>query len=123
CPGAQEVCGNTCVNLQNNTSNCGTCGNTCKAYQICQGGACTCPSGQFDCGNKCAACCGNQHCTPPRVCNTTSGSCVCPSGSVTCGGACCTGGKICSGGCVCPAGLVDCGNGQCVECCGSSSAG
>jgi hypothetical protein len=43
-----------CVDRDTNRNHCGTCGNVCNVFQICQAGACeNCGPGQVACGNIC----------------------------------------------------------------------
>jgi hypothetical protein len=41
CDGGLTACGNGCVNLNTDTANCGSCGNTCAADQGCVAGVCS----------------------------------------------------------------------------------
>ncbi len=41
CAPGQTNCAGTCVDLQSDTSNCGTCGTVCAGAETCIGGACT----------------------------------------------------------------------------------
>lgn len=40
CPDGESLCGSTCVFLQNDTANCGSCGSACD-NGVCTGGQCT----------------------------------------------------------------------------------
>jgi hypothetical protein len=40
CPSGQSLCSNSCVNLTSNPANCGSCGYSCFAEQVCSGGTC-----------------------------------------------------------------------------------
>lgn len=89
-----------CVDLDWDSSDCGSCGNACPAHSMCLDGTCTpCPAGSDRCGTgslasggDCTnivtnpwACggCGNV-CDPDRICE--GGTCVaCPAGTVRCG--------------------------------------
>jgi hypothetical protein len=57
CPAAQTQCGTTCVDLDNDLSNCGNCGNACKLGETCASGKCkpriTCKPGQTNCSGRC----------------------------------------------------------------------
>jgi hypothetical protein len=68
CPPGQTACGpdggQTCVNLQTDVNNCGSCGNVCAAGDTCTAGVCKVPpptictaTGQ----TNCVSCPGNQH--------------------------------------------------------------
>ena len=77
CPSGDAVCGNSCVNLSTDNSNCGACGKTCAANETCVGRACTCvpncagkECGGDGCGNSCGSC------TVFQTCDTTTGTCV-----------------------------------------------
>jgi hypothetical protein len=67
--GPTTACNGSCVNLDSDDGNCGTCGNTCGTGQSCQSGACTpvCAS-----GDVCVA----------GLCSSAS----CPTGTAACGG-------------------------------------
>ena len=120
CPAGQENCNGQCVDLKNETQNCGSCGNQCRTGEICEGGACMrtsgiaavavtgCPTGEIYCNGRCAdlssdtqncGLCGNR-CPPGSAC--VSGVCTEAAGSFT-------------GTAVgCPAGEIYC-NGQCMD--------
>ncbi len=56
CPAGRTYCNTeTCVNTQTSFSNCGACGRSCAAGQVCSGGACraSCPSGTISCTGDC----------------------------------------------------------------------
>lgn len=123
CPALQSDCGGTCKNLEDDSKNCGSCGNVCPKNSRCAHGACVCAfpmdlcNGQcmdlrFDpencgtCGKACAqgeGCC-NKVCKPLNT-NTDCGTCGKP----------CPSGRSCqNGSCACPSGKTDCG-GTCVD--------
>jgi hypothetical protein len=97
CPGT-TLCGDVCVDQQNDASNCGACGNVCAEGLICVEGGCalgcfggtnlcddTCVDLQVDdanCGECGTACEGAQSCI--------NGACtvVCEGGDTMCGGVC-----------------------------------
>jgi len=96
CGMAQTCCGGTtCADLQNDQSNCGSCGNSCTGGLMCIGGNCACPQGQTACGNACVdmnadtsncGACGNT-CAPGSTCQ--GGTCDCPNdGELDCDGVC-----------------------------------
>ena len=95
------VCDGVCISLQNDTQNCGACGNQCGFGLFCIAGQCTCQAGFSACPSPFGG--GN-------VCiNTTSdrrncGGCgaVCPGGQL---GACV------AGACTCQPGYTACGTG------------
>jgi hypothetical protein len=41
--------GGTCVDLQTDAEDCGTCGHNCGMGATCVAGTCTCPAGETDC--------------------------------------------------------------------------
>ncbi|MFP2911967.1 MXAN_6577-like cysteine-rich protein [Pyxidicoccus sp. 3LFB2] len=96
CTSGLSVCGETCVDLGGDTSNCGACGNACGGGQSCQQGACECRPGTESCGGTCVAtssdvahcgACGNA-CPSGLVCE--SGTCRegCSAGATRCGDSC-----------------------------------
>jgi hypothetical protein len=56
CPAsAATVCGGACTNLAGDPNNCGSCGHTCGAGQICSSATCVaCAVGEAACGSVCA---------------------------------------------------------------------
>jgi hypothetical protein len=77
----------TCLNLQTNNNNCGTCGNVCPTGVNCGSGTCgTCPiAGQIVCGGQCIATsstncgtCGNT-CSATEFCSGTGATASCAS--------------------------------------------
>jgi hypothetical protein len=120
----------TCVDLQTDSLNCGSCFNNCNDgsnQRSCVKGACEytggCNYGYSKCANTCVALGSDQN--NCGACGTT-----CSSGQVCCGGTCCSG-ACCEGVCrdtssdssncgtcgnVCTGGNV-CSNGACVSPC------
>ncbi len=92
CSGA--CCHGTCTNL-GTTSNCGSCGNTCGANQVCQNGTCVtpCTTSGGTCGGdtECCSgtCCQGTCCGSGQVC-LSNGSCAtpCSDQAVPCSGSC-----------------------------------
>lgn len=86
----------SCVNLQSDNSNCGTCNRACPSGQSCVTGSCTvvCSVGQTNCGSACVDTqTSNSNC---GACGTTcsggtsclAGRCSCPTGQTLCSAAC-----------------------------------
>jgi hypothetical protein len=146
---ASNCCDNTtCVNLQSDVSNCGTCGKQCvtsvaNAHATCTGGTCgfACNTGYKLCNGACiasSACCTAADCPAGPANSTatcTNGTCgfACDQGYKACNRACiptsvccdyvdCLGikeGSVClNGSCQCPATTFDCGR-QCTSLCSS----
>jgi len=91
CP-EERRCQEWCADLDNDTTNCGACGNVCPLGADCVGGSCACPEAEEVCGGRCvdtdsdaANCggCGNA-CAVNEQC--TAGVCGC--GGDLCGGVC-----------------------------------
>ena len=88
CSSGQLMCGDSCVNVQTDPQNCGSCGKSCGNGSSCQGGSCSCSSGYVSCAGSCVASntqhCGNNctACASGEVCNN-DGSCssTCTSGT------------------------------------------
>ena len=124
CPSDRpSACGDSCVNLQTDNANCGTCGNGCAGTGVsCGGGGtpgvCGCtPSGA-------SVACGAHNCgTAPNGCGGTVDCGTCTGTGVSCGGGgtpgvcgCTpvTAAVACAGKCGAVAdgcgGTIDCGN-------------
>lgn len=82
CEAPYECCDDACVNLRDNASHCGSCGNSCE------------PTGDSCIGSTCS-CNGAVSCTPPMICCGLDG-CVDPNTSTSHCGACNT---PCEGDC------------------------
>src|SRR5690606_17597136 len=91
--------GGGCGDTLSDPSNCGACGRSCNADQICDQGVCRavtagCSEGRLLCGASCvdgqasAEHCGacNNACAAGRTCS--GGTCVCEGALSDCGGAC-----------------------------------
>jgi hypothetical protein len=118
CPTGQANCNGQCTYLNNDTQNCGACGNQCPTGEVCEEGACMrasgvavvavtgCPAGEIYCNGQCTdpssdiqncGLCGNR-CQPGSacvsgVCTETAGSLFgtsvgCPAGKIYCNGRC-----------------------------------
>lgn len=139
CPAAQDCCAGTCVDLDDNTQNCGGCGLRCDPGLTCNNGTCStsgcegaqtngnmCSNGTWLCGDRSACtgstlCCvtaGNGACIDEQTDRRHCGGCgnVCQPGFL-CDGGSCRADTSCAGGC--DTGEY-CDNGQCR--CGNSSA-
>jgi hypothetical protein len=101
CDPGQMRCGEVCVDLQTNATNCGACGTACTGTQVCRMGSCQtpmmCMGTQTLCGTTCVdtstdgmncGSCGNI-CPAGQMC--MGGSCAapsCPTGQTSCSGMC-----------------------------------
>ncbi len=142
-------CNGVCVNLNIDLYNCGKCGTSCGAGQVCSGGKCTlsCQTGLSNCSGTCdnlqndiknCGTCGNA-CSSGQVCSSGKCTVTCASGQTNCSGTCvnlttdynncgacgtkCSGATFlcCSGKCVNP--LTDAANcGGCGKKCASGIA-
>ena len=93
-------CSGTCVNLQTDNYNCGTCATTCPSGQVCTKGSCavTCAAGLTNCSGVCVnlqtsnANCGScgSACSPGQACKV--GKCT-----VSCGDGKLDPGELCDG--------------------------
>lgn len=124
-------CGAVCVDVQHDPENCGACGVTCAAEDVCAGGQCTstCPAAFATCAAGCVdlsadpANCGlcNLSCATGEVCAAGQCTVVCPGGLSTCAGGCADVqvDPLNCGACniVCPMAEV-CSDGHCTLVCG-----
>jgi hypothetical protein len=107
CATGLTTCTGTCVDLNADPMNCGTCSHACANGQVCMGGGCVqhCGGGSAVCGDACADLLGD-----PVNCGTCGHKCdlgnVCSDGG--CGLSCQTGYKQCPN----DAGLSTCINPQ-----------
>jgi hypothetical protein len=141
CPKGLTDCAGVCVNLGNDSTNCGICANKCSFGRICTNGQCeyNCPVGQIICNGVCVDLksnnnncdgCGIQ-CANSMIC--VDGSCTCLTHMSNCDGVCvdtrqsrdhcgtctnqCGSGRLCANGkCEfnCPTGQTIC-NAVCVD--------
>jgi hypothetical protein len=44
CPAGKDFCGGTCIDIVNDSTNCGLCGNVCQTGVPCIAGTCECPA-------------------------------------------------------------------------------
>ena len=143
CNAGLSLCSSKCANLQKDRDNCGACGTTCKAGEVCVAGKCavSCQSALTNCGGTCVNTktdrlhCGacNATCKAGEVCASSKCALSCQSLLTACNGTCinlktdakncgmcakaCLSGWACSQGIctlTCPAGLSTC-NGTCVD--------
>ena len=94
CAVPQSTCRGACMDLSNDSANCGACGIVCGGGSSCQAGACLCPNGSGLCGgacpdyssdsNNCGGC--GKVCAAGTTCQ--AGNCLCPDGSKQCNGSC-----------------------------------
>lgn len=90
CPKGTSRCGSQCVNLGQDSANCGQCGNQCPPGRSCRLSSC-CPLGQINCSGACVNTRSNaQHC----------GKCgqACASGQQCAAGKCKQASVACSDG-------------------------
>ncbi|MEE2643755.1 MAG: MXAN_6577-like cysteine-rich protein [Myxococcota bacterium] len=97
CPAGQLLCGDFCVLAQDDSQNCGACGNVCAAGELCVSGSCESPDaacampGQALCDGACVDTNTDQsHCGGcGRSCGGSAfcaaGSCMCDGGQSFCG--------------------------------------
>ncbi|MHB8419998.1 MAG: carbohydrate binding domain-containing protein [Myxococcales bacterium] len=91
CPAGQVACGDggldACRDVQQDSANCGSCGNACIEGHVCVAGVCgvVCPAPEIVCGGLCvdAPSCGQATSGGTTVGGSTTGG---PTGSVTTGG-------------------------------------
>src|SRR5262245_55013551 len=83
CGAAEEQCGRICVNLQDDTENCGKCDTVCAAGQVCAKGACSseCPTGNTKCTKEAGA---GVLCVNIKTDNANCGVCgrACKTGEI-----------------------------------------
>ena len=100
CQAGLSACNGVCVNETSDPANCGACGKTCSAGQVCSNGACavSCQAGLTNCSGACtntsfdANNCGACAKVCPAVTNATP---ACGNG--TCGYVCSAPYKDCNG--------------------------
>lgn len=95
---SQTFCDGSCVDLQSDTKNCGSCGFLCSAGSTCAQGSCviSCGKDLTACGDLCVdvasstrncGSCGKE-CDTDQVCNGGVCSSTCASGKDKCSGEC-----------------------------------
>ena len=122
CGSGQMPCNGTCVDVQSDGQNCGTCGLACDTGTVCQAGTCVCAVGYVSCSGQCVqstpAHCGSSCavCSDGQVCDNGQCSSSCSGGGVMCSDMSCssnTDSGHCGSSCaVCPTGGA-CTNGTC----------
>jgi hypothetical protein len=98
CPPYQKSCAGTCIPVSTDPNNCGGCGVTCSASQVCSASACSdgCLPGLEACNRACVDTqddsnnCGGCGTTCPTNTGCVAGQCVASVGSVS--GPACVGG-------------------------------
>lgn len=91
CGAGLSLCFGSCVDLQSDHENCGSCGNACEIVEVCSEGECTfeCPPGKENCGGSCIdlsdnllncgecgnACTAGEHASPICVSGECDVSC------------------------------------------------
>src|SRR5438477_633924 len=76
CAPEQTLCSSVCVSLQSDVNNCGACGRTCTASEVCQAGTCFaggCSSGLNGCGAGGHSCVDNR--SDPNFCGSCGNRC------------------------------------------------
>lgn len=112
CRTGKTCCSGTCVNLQSDNANCGSCGNVCQPFlgPTCVDGTCTCTTiictGSGCCPARNDVCNQNDECCTPKTCQDFPAGTCGPQGD-GCGGTtkcpCCPGTP-----CDCPPGRTLC---------------
>src|SRR5690606_13857785 len=95
CPTGQTACNGWCVDLNNNATSCGACGNLCQPGSGCAGGVCQCQAGLTACTNGCSNIQGDGNncggcdivCQGAQVCSLGACSDSCAVGTA-CGNSC-----------------------------------
>ncbi|MBI3181312.1 MAG: hypothetical protein HYZ28_04135 [Myxococcales bacterium] len=92
-----ERCGTTCADFQSDPGNCGACGRSCTAGEVCANGACKCRPGSTACEGRCINFetdpqhCGDcgKPCATGEVCEARRCKAACELGTSTfCDGSC-----------------------------------
>lgn len=120
CKGANTCCGSSCVNMDVDIMNCGSCQNECKDDQICLHGQCIVPGETGTCEDGCApgyTCCG-ESCVDLTSSSLHCGGCDLPCDA----GLYCDKGQ-CTVSCQCSDGMVCNEAGTCVPSCGTMACG
>ncbi len=94
CKGGKTLCGASCVDLENDPKNCGSCGYGCPTKSgltaTCSHGRCSfeCPKGFADCNGNPIDGCEAQLAKDPRNCGACGNSCDVANGQPCIGGTC-----------------------------------
>ena len=99
CQSPAKVCGGTCVDVETDNANCGSCGNACAEGEVCAGGSCG-----TTCGpdlTRCTVTGRSDYCADTNVdpanCGSCGNACTAPTNEVgTCAGGTCS--HVCQGG-------------------------
>lgn len=100
CPTGEVACGDTCVDLAGDPTNCSACGHACGALEVCDGGSCACAPDTVACGGACADLrIDPQHC---GSCGTACGGAtpVCDGAGAGCIAAADCARTVCGSSCV-----------------------
>jgi DNA-binding beta-propeller fold protein YncE len=96
CATGTHLCDGACLDLSQDAQNCGGCGVSCQAGNLCQEGVCACPSGTGLCDGSCVSlqasakhcgACGHA-CGPAQVCQQGICQSSCTDGLTECAGGC-----------------------------------
>jgi Stigma-specific protein, Stig1 len=87
CGQYESKCNGQCVVTVNDPANCGACGRSCQASEVCTGGTCTvaaaCPVGLTACNGRCVDLQSSN-----QYCGACSAAAACPAGKGCSSGAC-----------------------------------
>jgi hypothetical protein len=78
----ETYCGGLCTDTTDDPTNCGTCGKSCAAGEVCQSGACVCGANTNSCNGACV-----DVLTDPQNCGGCAKTCpmfqFCVNGTCT----------------------------------------
>jgi hypothetical protein len=132
CGNGRIQCGDTCADLQNDPSHCGTCPRACDLGQVCQSGNCVagpdcrqtaCPGLSYcdlNTGHCLPGCANTSQCASNEHCDIASHGCLCDDGFHRCNGACASNTAVASCGSSCTACPGDPGGHGSASCNGTS---
>ncbi len=130
CPAeTPTACNGGCVDTNDDSLNCGTCGTVCHGTTSCVNGSCQCPAGLHLCADgSCKECCGDTDCdylgpgANPKCCD---GMCVSlrrdENNCGACGNVCWADQSCVNDRCECPTGQIPGPNETCI--CGPDTCG